>query len=213
MTSVDIAFPIQRTTHLLARDHGYPLYAALSTAMPELHAAEWLAVHPVSGEAQGEHLQLGERSSVRLRVPPERIATVLGLVGANLEVGGCRLRLAAPTVHPLTPAASLDARLVVVKLTAIPRREHPELQRPSLDRQQIELRVRAELARQLGALEIDSAATLHGHGRFRVGGRMVLGYAVRVGGLSADQSLRLQSVGLGGKRRMGCGVFRPTRGA
>jgi hypothetical protein len=34
---------------------------------------------------------------------------------------------------------------------------------------------------------------------------------VRVLGLSADDSLKLQICGLGGKRTMGCGIFRPAR--
>jgi len=37
-----------------------------------------------------------------------------------------------------------------------------------------------------------------------------VGYAVRVSGLSDEDSLKLQERGLGGKRRMGCGVFVPT---
>jgi CRISPR-associated protein Cas6 len=45
-----------------------------------------------------------------------------------------------------------------------------------------------------------------------VAGKRVVGYSVRVAGLSAEQSFRLQSAGLGGKRAMGCGIFRPTRG-
>jgi CRISPR/Cas system CSM-associated protein Csm4 (group 5 of RAMP superfamily) len=45
-----------------------------------------------------------------------------------------------------------------------------------------------------------------------VAGRRILGYSVRVAELTLDESLILQERGLGGKRRMGCGVFRGTRG-
>ena len=39
----------------------------------------------------------------------------------------------------------------------------------------------------------------------------MIGYALRVFGLTAEESIRLQEEGLGGRRRMGCGVFLPIR--
>jgi CRISPR-associated protein Cas6 len=41
--------------------------------------------------------------------------------------------------------------------------------------------------------------------------KRVVGYALRVTGLTAEESIRLQEEGLGGRRRMGCGVFAPWR--
>jgi CRISPR-associated protein Cas6 len=35
----------------------------------------------------------------------------------------------------------------------------------------------------------------------------VVGYALRVNGLTEEGSIRLQEEGLGGRRRMGCGIF------
>jgi CRISPR-associated protein Cas6 len=37
-----------------------------------------------------------------------------------------------------------------------------------------------------------------------------VGFALTVQGLSPDSSLRLQTLGLGGRRHMGCGLFLPT---
>ena len=39
--------------------------------------------------------------------------------------------------------------------------------------------------------------------------KSIVGYALRVVGLTAEESIRLQETGLGGRRRMGCGVFLP----
>jgi CRISPR-associated protein Cas6 len=52
---------------------------------------------------------------------------------------------------------------------------------------------------------------IRGRGRIRVGGQQVIGCAVRISDLSAEDSVRLQIDGLGGKRAMGCGLFRPAR--
>lgn len=212
MSTVDLSFPIVGES--VPRDHGYALYAALSRAAPTLHQAKWLGVHPLGGKpADAATLRLGPRAHLRLRLPTERIGDVLPLAGAKLDVAGTKLALGAPTVHALEPAASLDARLVVVKLTDVPTRDHPTLERRSLDRVAIEARVQQELGRQLEGLGIQLRPELRGHGRITVAGRAVVGFSVRVQGLDADKSLALQINGLGGKRRMGCGVFRPTRGA
>lgn len=212
MDIVDLNFPIAGDS--VPRDHGYALYGALSRALPEVHGARWLAVHPLSGRPNEKgRLHLVPSGSLRLRLPTDRIATVLALPGQTLDVAGAHVTVGAPTVHRLVSAASLDARLVVVKLTDVPTHDHATLGRRSLDRPAIEERVRQELCRQLEKLDIGARPELRGHGRIMVGGRAVVGFTVRVQGLSADDSLRLQINGLGGKRRMGCGVFRPTRGA
>src|SRR5207249_485529 len=46
----------------------------------------------------------------------------------------------------------------------------------------------------------------------RVKGRAIVGFAVVVSGLTADESIRLQEHGLGGRTRLGCGFFLPMRG-
>jgi CRISPR-associated protein Cas6 len=210
MTTIDLAFPLQPAE--VPRDHGYPLYGALCRALPELHEARWLAVHPLSGRPIGHGLlAITAGKALRLRIPSDRIATVLPLAGQTLDLGTTPLVLGAPSVHALIPAVSLDAQLVVVKLTAVPTRDHPTLGRRSLDRSAIAERVAKELTRQLEFLGLRARVELRGHGRIVVGGRAVLGFSVRVSGLDAEASLKLQEQGLGGKRRMGCGVFRPTR--
>jgi CRISPR-associated protein Cas6 len=46
----------------------------------------------------------------------------------------------------------------------------------------------------------------------RIKDKTVVGYGVHVAGLNAAESLCLQEHGLGGRRKMGCGVFVPVRG-
>ncbi len=211
MTTVDLAFPLQPAE--VQRDHGYPLYSALCHAIPAIHEARWLGVHPLSGKPlAGGRLRVAPPTALRLRLPLDRIGEVLPLTGQTLEVSGASLVLGAPSVHALVPAAALDARLVIVKLTDVPTHEHATLGRRSLDRPAIEERVRQELARQLAAMGIQAAPELKGHGRMVVAGRAVVGFSVRVQGLDASSSLALQTKGLGGKRKMGCGMFRATRG-
>jgi CRISPR-associated protein Cas6 len=157
-------------------------------------------------------LTLRDEARLFLRLPAERIPEVLPLAGRTIDVTGVRLTLGAPNVSALVPASCLDARLVIIKLTDAPRRENQDLSRQTLDVAGFAERYTAELKRQLTALDIESTPELCGRRSMTVGGKRVVGYSVRVPALSADQSLALQTMGLGGKRRMGCGVFRATRG-
>jgi CRISPR-associated protein Cas6 len=211
MTMVDLSFLLKGAA--VARNHGYALYGALSRAVPALHGADWLGVHPLTGTLSDEStLALRENARLFLRLPAERIPDALPLAGQTLEVAGSRLVLGPPTVSALIPAASLDARLVVLKLTGAPYRVNQSLGRKTLDVDAFAERYAAELKRQLVALEITTTPQLRGRRSITVGGKRIVGYSVRVSGLNADQSLALQAHGLGGKRRMGCGIFRPTRG-
>lgn len=210
MSKVDIAFSIRGTR--IPRDHGYWLYSALSKVLPEIHEADWLAIHPLGGARRdGDQLQLSHTATLRMRVPGDRIPLLLRLVGANLEIGDSNLRIGQAQVHPLIPSSSLDARLVAVKLTDVPRRQSETEHRQTLDVMALTNAYAAALDRQLRALQITSTATLQGRQSITVAGKRVIGFSVRVSGLSAEQSIRLQDAGLGGKHRMGCGIFRPTR--
>ncbi len=65
---LDLSFPL--TGLHLPADHGYLLYAALSTAEPELHRRVDYGVHPVAGlPLPGRRLQLTHRSRLVVRTP------------------------------------------------------------------------------------------------------------------------------------------------
>lgn len=199
---VDLAFPARGRT--VPRDHGYALYGALSRLIPSIHGADWMAIQGISGRLLNiDMLTLEPMGMLRLRAPVEKISDLLALTGATLEVSGHHIELGAPTVHALAPVSVLDARLVVIRLTG-------GVAKP-FDRAEFERRFVAEAQRQLVEHGIRGDLELSGRQSLRVGGQRVMGHSVRVLGLSADDSLKLQILGLGGKRTMGCGIFRPAR--
>lgn len=201
-THVDLVFPVRGNP--IPRDHGYALYGALSRALPALHRADWLGVQSILGRLVGpETLDLQAGGALRLRVPTDKIAMLLALTGTTLDVQGSALHLSAPAVHVLRPAAVLDARLVVIRLTGGVGK--------AFDRAAFDKRFTAEANRQLARIGVTGELTLRGRRSLRVGGQRIIGHAVGVSGLSAEHSLILQVHGLGGKRAMGCGLFRPAR--
>jgi len=139
-----------------------------------------------------------------LRLPSEEIASCIALAGQTLELDDHRFQVGIPRVEALVPAANLASRLVTFRHALAP--------------SDLEEDVRRELTR----LEISGTPhfVLSSRPAFagqplrrvlKVREKRVVGYALRVIGLTAEESIRLQEEGLGGRRRMGCGVFAPWR--
>jgi CRISPR-associated protein Cas6 len=204
MTIVELQFPVLGTS--IAADHGYALYSALSHHLAALHAdGNGLVIGPINGQYAGNNQFALDvrRSRLRFRLPDDRIASLLPLAGKALDVGGHRIRLGVPTVQALTPAPALIARLVTIKGFTDPNGFFEAARR------------------QFDALEIkgESGIPLTASGEhageprrriLRIKDKKVVGFALQVTELTADESLRLQEHGIGGRRKMGCGFFVPV---
>jgi CRISPR-associated protein Cas6 len=198
---IDLAFPVRGQP--IARDHGYALYGAVSRLIPGIHGATWIGIHGIAGKLAGfEGWMSDSKATLRVRIPVGKLGPLLALAGATLEVSGHRIEVGVPIVHALTPVAVLEARLVIIRFTG-------GISKP-FDRAVFDARFVAEAQRQLVGHGIRGDLALCGRRSLRVGGQRVIGHAVRVVGLSPDDSIKLQIHGLGGKRAMGCGIFRPA---
>lgn len=192
MPHIDLAFRVIGTT--VPVDHGYALYAAISRLVPALHATREVAVHPIRGRYRGEgELALLPPSRLTLRLPAHGIPSYLPLAGTVLALEGHPLRVGVPDVRGLHPAATLYARLVTIKGFMEP---GPFLEAARRQVQDMEV---------VADLQVGKRRTLC------VKGTQVVGFEVLAAHLSAEDSVHLQEVGIGGRRRMGCGVFVPLR--
>ena len=210
MSSVDLVFPVAGVA--IPRDHGYSLYAGLSHRLSVLHSCKGVGVFAIRGTptASGT-LALDVGSSLRIRVPADRLPLVLPLSGQTVDVGGNQVRIGAPRVEALTPAPRLASRLVLIKLAHLNGR--------GLGPDGFLQAVR----KQLDALGVggDPGIPLVERGPhtgeprrriLRVKNQTHAGYSMVVDGLTAEESVRLQEAGIGGRRLMGCGLFGPERG-
>lgn len=203
MAILDLQFPV--AGRLLPVDHGFMLYSALCAQSPVLHGgAIPVAIGPISGQWRGNGLLavISQRSFLRLRIPANEISTMLSFAGASLAVGRHEIRLGTPTVQTLVPASCLMSRLVTIKNFTD---AEPFL---------------TAARRQLDALHIEGALGVpvltdgprQGQPRrkiLHIHDKAVVGFTLHVANLTADESIRLQEHGLGGRRRMGCGFFVP----
>lgn len=200
MTQFDLHFTVRAETPLPA-DHGYLLYSALSHVLPELHRSNGVAVHPIAGRQVGDRLlALMPWSSLTLRVPDGQVGEVLPVSGQLLRVGSVELRVGAPRVSALRPASALRSRLVTIRIKDAPTAADITAEN-----------FQAAARRQLDALDVsDEVIVTVGKRRtVRIRQKDVVGYELILEGLSAEESLRVQESGLGGRRHMGCGVFVP----
>ncbi len=184
----------------LRADHGYLLYSAISKTCSSLHGIDWLAIELISGfPSSPGFITLPERdATLHLRIPADHYRDVLPLAGKRLDIGDQQIRLGLPVARPLEPAPSLYARVVTIKKFT---EAEPFLEAVRRQLDSLEVTGRAELPRDEQGRYRRRIVTIHG--------KSVVGFSVAVHDLNDEDSLKLQSSGIGGRRAMGCGIFNP----
>lgn len=207
---IDLSFRISGDSVPL--DHGYLLYSSLSKMNPDLHQADWLGIHPINGiPAAPGKLGLTQRSRLRFRIPSDNITRLIRLAGKRiaLNYGGRRssLTIGVPEVYLLEPAADLFSRYVTIKLSETEKTDQP----PNREMFSDAIKSQLEKMNVRGDVWIDDVRDSHDREYSRrvihIKQKAIVCYSVYVRNLSDEDSLRLQETGVGGRRRMGCGIF------
>lgn len=190
MLTVELKFPITGKT--LPTDQGYALYGAVSRLVPEIHTADWFALETIPGIARGDGTtQLDPHGRLRMRLPQEHVALLLKLAGKQLQLNGHAIRLGAPEISLLQPSPALYARIVTIKGFT-----EPEAFTNAVCRKLDQAGIRGEI--EVGPRRV-----------LQVGNHRIVGFGLAIHELSDDASIQLQTEGLGGRRKMGCGFFNP----
>ncbi|MGD9858197.1 MAG: type I-MYXAN CRISPR-associated protein Cas6/Cmx6 [Planctomycetaceae bacterium] len=191
---IDLAFNLvsREPIHV---DHGYALFGAVSRVLPDVHRENGLAIHPIRGRQIGDRLlTLMPWSTLTFRVRDGQIAPLLPLAGKTLHLGNAALKVGVPEVHALQPAATLRSRLVVLKLA------HTDAAALTPEN------FTAALRRQLDDLGISPQVEIlippHRSGprqgepirrTLKIKAAEIVGYEVLLHGLTAEESLTIQS--------------------
>lgn len=195
---VDLSFLIQGKS--LPAEHGYGLYSALVRLYPAIREQDDLGILTIPGLPDGEgKITLSTKSRLRIRVPVTKLPLVYPLAGKRITIGIHSILIGIPDVLPLKPAPNLKSRIVTIK--------GKEYTQPDgfLEAAQ----------RQLDALGIKGKPSIpvDRHGAMQRKTikikNTVVGFTLKVTGLSDEDSLKLQQQGIGGRRHMGCGIFLP----
>ncbi|MGA1341261.1 MAG: type I-MYXAN CRISPR-associated protein Cas6/Cmx6 [Flavobacteriaceae bacterium] len=214
MTSnfLEIQLSVQGKT--LPADHGYALYSAIkkqleaaneSSLPQDLPADVHLCSIPGVPDRAGM-IYLNRGSKFRVRCLSEQMQTWYRfLQNQVLDIQGHLIRLVRPRITLPEASETLASRLVTFKLEAI---DHGDVPRYFLESCQKGLE-RAGIKGQ-AFIPSDPNGDL-ARRTVQVKQKKILGYSVVVEGLNAEDSLKLQWHGLGGRQHFGCGWFYPSK--
>jgi len=175
------------------KDHGYLLFLELLRLMPWLTDEEQLGIHPIQGADTGQgQLILNRRTKLVIRTPRERVGQLEALCGKTIEINGETLTIGPSKLRSLTFHTPLYAHCVTTG---------------SADEREFT----RDVIRILDDLGIDS--------RFICGRRQIIhtetgdvsGYSLMLHGLPVEHAIRVQQIGIGGNRKLGCGIFIPHK--
>ncbi len=201
---IDLIFSL--TGQSLPLDNGYIVYSALSRICPAIHQLEDISIHPIAGIPESsKELRLTQRSKLQIRLPVDLIPFIYEyLAGQTFRIGQNQFHLGIPEYNPLHPFPDLYSRLVIIK-------RFQEAQRllEAAERQLERLKIQGTItlsSRANGQPQCRQLTIANKTGTFGV-----RGFGVQVTGLSEEDSITLQKYGMGGKQKMMCGVFVPSR--
>lgn len=202
MNIINLSFPVKGTQ--LPADHNYKLHGVLCKEIPNLHTFENVSVNTIAGipDKQGK-IQILKGARLLLRLPVEAIAQIYPLAGKTLTIGGYPIQLGNPELQTLQPVDVLSARLVTIKGYT-----DPGTFLEAAQRQLNALEIQANLGIPANDKGEPKRLTLRINKPER--SYTIVGFSLVVSDLSPDDSIKLQIHGLGGKRRIGCGVFNPV---
>lgn len=201
---VNLWFPV-RGEYLYA-DQNHRLLASLSKQCPAIHKIKNLSINTIAGipDKQGK-IALTRSSKLLIRLPVEAIAQIYSLAGQTLTIGSYAIKLGNPELQTLQPVNTLQARLVTIKGYT-----EPQSFLEAAQRQLDALEIKANIDIPANDKGEPKRLTLKINKAEQKRSYTVVGFSVIVKDLKPEDSIKLQAQGIGGKRRMGCGVFYPN---
>lgn len=184
--------------------HAWELSQALYQALPWIKEESEVGVHQIHGATSGngwerppdgELIHLSKRTRMHLRVPAACIDAAKQLVGQTLDVSGHSVLVGQMTSKLIDPFSTIFARYIV-------------LQKGMDEDAFLEWVVNEMTDRGMQARKLLCGM---GH-KFEANGEMIETRSLMIADLDKLSSVKLQEVGIGLHRHMGCGIFVPHKG-
>lgn len=189
--STDVQFELRGRA--LPMDHGYALFLELARLLPWIADEETLGIHPVHGADTGRgELVLSRRTRLVIRTPIDRVDEIMQLSGKTMHIAGETLEIGAGKIRPLTLHTPLYAHCVTTG---------------SDDEKEFA----ADVIRLLDQMHIDSRFICGRRQSITTAAGAVSGYSLMLHGLPVEHAVQVQVTGLGGNRKLGCGIFIPHK--
>ncbi|MCX7171580.1 MAG: type I-MYXAN CRISPR-associated protein Cas6/Cmx6 [Proteobacteria bacterium] len=188
----DLVFPLKGQD--MRPDYALPLWQALRGLLPWLADELDAGILPIKGGNHSDgRLILNQRAQLTLRLPQTRLAAAAALAGARLDLDA-ELQLGEPKLRALRPTPAQYSPMVVLDGAN-------------------ETEFLADCERQLAVLAIRANVVCGKAQACRAETAELRGYSLMLHGMSVEHALRLQQLGMGAGRKLGCGIFVPHRTA
>jgi CRISPR-associated protein Cas6 len=185
----DIVFDLEGST--VPESYPFALWSELVRCLPWLRDEANAGILPLRGSASGENTLLSKRTKLVLRVPTERANQTFELSGKQLDIHGSKLLVGKGKERPLQATTTLHAHIVESTLG--------------------EIEFLADMKLKLQALNITCNLICDKHRKVRDVKQTLSGFGLVLHDLKPAASLQIQSIGLGGARHYGCGIFVPFK--
>jgi len=201
---VDLAFKI--SCKCLPLEHSNALSKALIQQLPWLEDEQLAGIHLIHGAESGngwirpedtanEILYLSKRTRMTLRLPQERVEQARELTGTNLDIDGYSLNVGEATVKLLSTSSTIFSRYVV---SAEDEPEDQFLKHVYTDLKSMGVDVNKILCGKSHALNTEEGP--------------LFTRSVMLAELGQEDSVKVQQLGLGPHRQLGCGLVIPHKG-
>lgn len=193
---IELAFPVMGRN--LPIDHGYQLYSALKYRLIQLKDWDDISIKTIFGKLdtnKRNELNLTNRSNLLIRLPSEKVPFVYSFSGKSLTIGKHKIRLGIPEMNFIKPKSRLRSHIVLIRGY-----KEPNGFLEAAKRQIEELNIKADIkliCKKDGTVKPKTVKV----------NQTLVGFGIIAKNLSESDSLTLQEKGLGGKQKMGCGVF------
>jgi CRISPR-associated protein Cas6 len=190
---VELVFQVSTSCPaMLPIDHSHALYGAVKNAVPAFALCDNLGIHSMRGTPSGggQLLLDPRKTALRMRMPIEFVPKALQLAGRIVRVHGTPLCIGTANIALLNTANTLWARMVTRKFGS-----HDERL------------AKVSLQKDIQEAYPDAKFTIGRVRTIRIHQKQILGFEVLTENLGPDDSIRLQSLGFGGRRAFGCGIF------
>jgi len=186
---IDVVFDLDGST--VPESYPFALWSELVRCLPWLRDEANAGILPLRGSASGENTLLSKRTKLALRVPAERAAQTFQLSGQQLDIHGSKLLVGKGKERQLQATTTLHAHLVESSLG--------------------EIEFLADMKQKLQDLNISCNLICDKHRKVRGEKQTLTGFGLVLHDLKPAASLQIQSIGLGGARHFGCGIFVPFK--
>ena len=186
---VDMAFDLKGT--IVPENYAFALEDELVRHLPWLANEELAGILPLRGSPSEEGMLLARRARLVLRVPAGLAQQATTLSGQTLNIGFGVLHIGEGRERSLQSHPTLHAHLV--------------------EGAEDEGKFIADVADRLTELGVTCKWICGKRHRISGAALSLSGYSLVLHDLKPDASLLVQRAGLGGSRRLGCGIFVPYK--